>query len=651
MVIRLAQQTARLFGQAILLLVAFACYGDTFQVNSSGDSGPGTLRDAITKAAAISGSHRIEFQLSGPSPYVIHPLSQLPDLRGPIILDASTQIGYAGTPVVELRGDQAGASDGLRLASGFCEVRGLVINRFQRAAIRVLAGTNVIQGNFIGTDSTGRFSTGNGEAGVDLFLGSGNNVVGGPSFLERNVISGNRWGIYVFSPQNNIRGNYIGVDADGLAAAGNGTGIELVRSVRNQIGGSLAGDGNLISGNDGSGIELVGGASDGASFNVIAGNIIGLDATGTRSVANGQQGILVGGNAATNQIGGTTPQSGNLIGGNGGSGVFFQNCKPGNQLLGNFIGVDSTGSNAVPNQEHGVRIMATSQFVGGVEPGSGNLIAYNTRAGIAVEAGTSNLMQGNRIFSNGALGIAVGSNGPAWNDPDDVDEGPNGLQNYPELRSSRFLDGELTIGGALLSKPDRAYLLEFFASPDCDATGAGEGFLFLGRTNLTTASNGAGLFSITFSSGVAAGWQLTATATDPDGDTSEFSPCLPVSTATLVAPLFSDQPLSQSAVAGGSVTFSAAITGDPGPFEYELRRGNVSLSTNVSDARLVFFSVNNLSPASAGSYRIIVRSPATSKLGVASSEAILSVLNLEAAAQRLSAVKQKQCRCCYVGKG
>ena len=606
-----------------LLLVDWPMHAGTFQVTTTDDAGAGSLRQAILSAAGVAGPQRIEFHIPGQSPFLIRPLSQLPDVHGPIVLDASTQDGYDGTPVVELRGDQAGASDGLRLSGGFCEVHGLVINRFQRAGIRVLAGTNTIQGNFIGVDPSGKLSMGNGEAGVDLFLGTGNNIIGGATFLERNVISGNRWGIYLLSSQNIIQGNYIGLDADGLFAIGNGTGISLVRSARNQIGGSLPGEGNALSGNGATGLELIGGAADGPAFNVIAGNLIGLDATGSNPVPNGQHGILLGANATTNQIGGSTPEFRNVIAGNLGSGVVLQNSKPGNLILGNFVGLDRTGTNAVPNRDRGIWIQASGQVVGGLEAGAGNWIAYNGGSGVAVDTGTNNLIQANRIFSNGALGIALGSSGPSVNDPGDADDGPNGLQNYPELRSAQLLDNGLVIGGVLVSRPARAYTLEFFANPDCDPAGAGEGFLFLGRTNLTTASDGSVSFTITFPNSLTPGWRVTATAIDADANTSEFSSCLPVSTMPLA---FVDQPLSQSAVVGGSVTFSASITGDAPPFEYELRRNGLAQTTNTSSERFVFFTLTNLSLAGGGAYRIVVRSAATSSLGVGSSEATLSIL-------------------------
>jgi hypothetical protein len=609
---------------ALLVFATWSAGAETFLVTNPDDSGSGSLRQAILSAAAAeAGEHRIEFQIPGLSSFLIRPTSQLPDLRGPLVLDATTQQGYSGRPLIELRGDRAGAADGLRLSGGFCTARGLVINRFQRAGIRLLGGTNTVQGNFIGTDSTGKFSMGNGEAGVDLFLGGGHNLIGGLTSFERNVISGNRWGLYVFAPENVVQGNYIGLDVDGVSALGNATGISLVRSSRNQIGGLLPGEGNVISGNSGNGLELLGGASDGASFNVIAGNLIGLDAAGGAAVANGLNGLLLGANAATNVIGGLNGEGANVISGNLGSGVVFQDAKPGNRLSGNLIGLERSGTNPVSNLEYGVRLSARAQTLGGPEAGAGNVIAFNGRAGVFVESGTNNLLQANRVFSNGGLGIALGPNGVTFNDDGDLDEGPNGLQNYPELQGSRLVDGLLTLQASLLSRPSRSYTLEFFASPDCDPSGAGEGFLHLGRTNLTTGAGGSVTFSITLSNNsILPGWRVTATAADSDGNSSEFSPCLPV---TSMLPIFVLQPLSQAVVSGGNVTFSAEIAGEPAPFAYELRRGGVSLATNLSSERMVFFTLTNVAPSQAGAYQIVVRN-STSMLGVSSATAILSVL-------------------------
>jgi parallel beta-helix repeat protein len=511
---------------SILAAAAMKLPAATFVVTNRSDTGAGTLRQAILDANASPDEDVIELRLQGASPWRIQPLSALPDVRGPVLLDGTTQAGFSGQPLVELRGELAGEADGLRLAGGFCTVQGLVINRFQRSGLRLLAGTNVIRGNFIGTDLTGKLSVGNGEAGIDMFLGEGGNRIGGGGPGDRNVIGGNRWGIYVVASDNIIQGNLVGVDIEGQLGLGNLSGLTLIRSSRNQIGGLALAEQNVVAGNLGNGIELLGSSVDGSSANSI----------------------------------------------------------------------------------------------------QGNFIASNSFAGIVVEDSSGNAIRGNRIFGNGALGIDLDGDDATPNDDDDSDTGANQRQNFPQLISSSAVGELLIVQGNLRSRPQRAYALEFFLNPVCDPSGFGEGYLFLGGTNVFTAADGVAGFELTFSNDVTMGWSVTATATDDEGNTSEFSPCLPVMEIPLVVPVFRQSPLSQSAVVNGSVTFSAAITGEPPPYEYELRRGTTSVTTNRSSDTNVFFTLTNLQPTQAGLYRVIVRNAATSGAGVGSSVATLTVL-------------------------
>ncbi|HXI51898.1 MAG TPA: hypothetical protein VNH84_10345 [Candidatus Saccharimonadales bacterium] len=599
----------------------------TFVVTNTADSGPGSLRQSLLAAAAVADGveNRIEFQLSNP-PFRIQPLSQLPDLQGPIVIDGFTQPGFTGRPLIELRGDRAGAADGLRLSGGYCRVQGLVINRFQHAGIRFLGGTNTIRGNFIGTDLNGKTSLGNGEAGIDLFLGEGGNLIGGPNSADRNVISGNRWGLYILAPDNTVQGNLIGVDVDGIAALGNVAGITLVRAQRNLIGGTDPGEGNIVSGNAGNGIELLGGFIDGATDNIIAGNVIGANAAGTAALRNGLHGVVLGANADANVLGGLSPGARNVISGNAGQGVLVTNALSGNQFLGNAIGADVSGTNALPNGGHGIDVWASGQTIGGPGDHDGNTIAFNTLAGVAIESGTNNLISGNRLFSNGRLGIELDGDNVTPNDDGDADEGPNHLQNYPELTASRISGTNIVVEGTLRSRPSTSYAIEFFASSVCSPSGSGEGFELLGRTNLTTLAGGTVDFVVNLRDGVPIGWMITATATDPAGNTSEFSTCLPLAGEPRVVPVFQLSPANQSAVAGGSVTFSALITGDPPPFEFELRRTAGAIRTNLVSARQTFFTLSGLSASDGGIYRILVRNAATMGLGVSSRPFTLTVL-------------------------
>lgn len=134
-------------------------------------------------------------------------------------------------------------------------------------------------------------------------------------------------------------------------------------------------------------------------------------------------------------------------------------------VLGNYIGVGSDGTTALGNGSYGGIAFngAATARIGGVEAGEGNLIAYNSAAGITVTDGTAAIL-GNRIFGNGALGIDLAADDITGNDLGDADTGPNGLQNYPVLGSVTSTAGNTTVTGILNSKASTTYRLEFFSS-------------------------------------------------------------------------------------------------------------------------------------------------------------------------------------------
>jgi titin len=172
-------------------------------------------------------------------------------------------------------------------------------------------------------------------------------------------------------------------------------------------------------------------------------------------------------------------------------------------------------------------------MIGGTTAGTGNVIAYNGTFGITTNAGMLSLkpfaVLGNSIFSNGNLGIDLGSDGVSTNDAGDSDTGPNGLQNFPLLSSGGPNAGSTTtINGTLNSKSNTIYRLEFFANATCDSSGYGEGQTYLGFTNVTTNGSGDVTFAANLTAVVSVGQFITATATDPSYNTSEFSACVPV---------------------------------------------------------------------------------------------------------------------------
>ena len=325
----------------------------------------------------------------------------------------------------------------------------------------IMSDGNALLGNYIGTDASGEVAVPNLQYGVEV-QGSAN-TIGGSSAGAGNVISGNGSaglpGIVISGYDDNlVQGNFIGTDVTGEHALGNsGDGVQIFGS-ENTIGGTTAGDRNVISGNGVSGfgvgvyIQNSGVASSG---NVLAGNFIGTDATGTVAVRNQGLGILlesVGGPVSSNTIGGTTAGAGNLISGNGsdqgiilGSGVELDgNGVTNNLVAGNFIGTDRTGSAALGNAGSGIVFYngASKNTVGGAAAGAGNVIAYNVE-GVFDDVGNDNGILGNAIYAD-ALGSIV------------LSSGANDNQQAPTVASVTSINGVLIIAGSLqtpLMKP------------------------------------------------------------------------------------------------------------------------------------------------------------------------------------------------------
>ncbi|NIV48927.1 MAG: hypothetical protein GWN46_20045, partial [Gammaproteobacteria bacterium] len=375
---------------------------------NKGADGLVSLAEAILAANGNTDFDTITFNIGGGGPFTISPgPGGLPAIINPVEIDATTQPGFAGDPIIELDGSLAGAADGFSLAGGSdgSTIRGFVINRFEGNGISILSSNNRIEGNWIGTDVTGTLAGfGNQGEGVLIFNPATNNVIGGTTAAQRNVIAGNQWaGVYIVNSDNNfVRGNYIGIDALGSTAIANGLdGVEIFDGIGNTIGGSVPGSGNVISGNTEDGVSIHGFR---ASANRMLGNIIGLDATGTTSVANQWNGVAIQFDASNNIVGGTAPNERNVISGNTLSGVFVQ-LAAGNRVLGNYIGTDITGLDTPlsGNQQDGVRIVdGVNNTIGGVNPGEGNVISGNLDDGVAIEGVQSmdNRVQGNIIGLN-----------------------------------------------------------------------------------------------------------------------------------------------------------------------------------------------------------------------------------------------------------
>ena len=191
-----------------------------------------------------------------------------------------------------------------------------------------------------------------------------------------------------------------------------------------------------------------------------------------------------------------------------------------NLIQGNFIGTDITGTQLLGNGADGVFVVESISNT--VE---GNVIAGNSGNGVGISFGafgvTGLTIKENSIFSNGGLGIDLTEDGVTPNDPGDTDTGVNGLQNFPVITSVVESSGSVEVVGTLDSLPSADYHLEFFASDTADPSHFGEGQVFLGATDVSTNASGSASFDVTFPT--TAGPRITATATDSNGNTSEFS--------------------------------------------------------------------------------------------------------------------------------
>ena len=167
----------------------------SFVVTNTSNSGAGSLRQAILNANASAGPDAISFAIPGAGAHTIAPTTALPEITDQVVIDATSQPGFTGAPVIELSGVNvsAGPRNGLLVSSGNSTIRGLVINRWDVGISTHSAGGNVIQGNFIGTDVTGTVARPNAN-GIQIgntITSSPNNVIGGTTATARNVISGN----------------------------------------------------------------------------------------------------------------------------------------------------------------------------------------------------------------------------------------------------------------------------------------------------------------------------------------------------------------------------------------------------------------------------------------------------------------------------
>ncbi len=353
--------------------------------------------------------------------------------------------------------------------------------------------------------------------------------------MAGNVISGNRTGVSICcqADHNFVQGNLVGVDATGTQSLGNdGFGIDINGSSENLIGGAGAGAGNVISSN-GSGVSIrpsEGGLADGTRFrheatgNVLQGNLIGTDLTGTMPLGNNGTGVAIA-DASGSVIGGPMTGAGNVISANAFDGILLIGGTTATVVQANRIGTDLTGLRDRGNGHDGILVQSgVGDLIGGTTPLAANWIAHNGRNGITIQHSDGIGVLSNAIHANAQVGIDLGvGDGVTPNDAGDRDAGPNGLQNFPVLSSVTMRQGLATINGKLHSTPGTNFRIELFANDHVDESGHGEGQRLIGATDVTTNRRGAAFFSVRLPLAAFAGQFITATATDPDNNTSEFS--------------------------------------------------------------------------------------------------------------------------------
>lgn len=395
----------------------------------------------------------------------------------------------------------------------------------------VLADDTVIQRNHIGVTAAGGLAISNGWSGV-MVSGAPRVTVGGIG--AGNVVSGNgRYGVYLSGENAHdviVQGNRIGTTASGQGALGNRyEGLYLDDAPSNRIGGVSAAMGNVISGNNGGGI-LINGAA--AVSNTVQSNFIGTDEDGEDPLPNALTGLWLE-NVSRCRIGGDLlVGGGNLISANGTDGIRLLNASD-CELIGNQIGAHVEGADFGGNADDGIAItgVSTNILIGGDVWTEINIISRNGGDGIALGSSTNTTgirIDYNWIFDNGGLGIDLGSDGVTANDSGpvlgDVDDGPNGFQNYPTI-TNVFVDGaNLRIQGILRSGVTEQYKINFYANTQFDPSGYGEGQIVLGTTNVFTSPLDSAHFDATVPAPDPVPDYYTATATHiASGDTSEFS--------------------------------------------------------------------------------------------------------------------------------
>ncbi len=318
-----------------------------FTVYNNHDSGPGSLRAAITSSNLVSGTatNTINFQIASSGGVTISLLAPL-DISHSVTINGTTEPDTGTAPRIVIDGGNSAFSNpnsadiaGINVRAPHTTIEGLAIDDFMHGEYGISiygddSSEDVITDNYIGLTAAGA-QAGNSGGGLLLCIGTHNNTISG------NVISCNSHvglEIHGGSSLNTVQGNLIGTNPAGTAAVGNGTAgvgvIITMGSFNNLIGGTTLSEGNIIAGNAGAGIQI---DSDSYS-NDVEGNFIGTNASGAAGLGNGNNGVLIESGAADNVIGGTAKGDGNTIENNQGHAVLvLDTAGSGNVVVDNII--------------------------------------------------------------------------------------------------------------------------------------------------------------------------------------------------------------------------------------------------------------------------------------------------------------------------
>lgn len=488
-----------------------------YTVRTNAEVGTYSLSQAITWANNNPGPDRIDFYIEDNQPGIRS--FPLPQITETLHIAGFTQPGARPNTLsgasdallaVQLIGSDTFSEPGLDIRADGCLIEGLAIRGYYGESIRIQSDQNVVRGCWLGVPADG--IPGDESPGTLLQLtNTYGNQIGGPLPADQNVV-GNCQDIAISANNTDhllVQGNLVGLGPDGQTAASTSTGVYIYRSEQ-----SLILD-NVVSGNT-RGVASSGIAIHEGTDIVVQGNIIGLSGDQTTSVPNSYAGIHFNGSQTDVTIGGCEPGQGNIISGNGGPGIVL-NGSGQVTILGNTIG---TNASEVPtllgNTEQGILAILTEGdlFVG--DGNCGNLIAHNGGAGIEQHSDESGTYEwrANRIHDNGGLEIDLTS----W----------SGSQTIPPVISQATLATDvLSVSGQITGAPGYLYVVDLFASRQCEDPDDPQAELYLGSNYLTLGPTGYAAFSFIATGAFLPDDLVTAVATSPQTGSSAISTCTP----------------------------------------------------------------------------------------------------------------------------